>query len=1068
MRKLFAILTALVMAALTACTAIGENAAGEFVIEGNRLVKYQGPGGEVTVPEGVTVLGEWAFEWSGVTKVNLPESLEEIESYCFFECLELEDVTIPAGTREISEAQAFAYCPKIQAFKVAEGNTRYVAVDGVLFTADRKVLLFYPDGKDTDAYFIPEGTERLGQAAFSKPAMLTTVVVPSTLKELELDNSFTGCIGLNAVLVSPENGRYRTYKGALYDKDNSLIYYPNGKTAASAGNDDFLPDIKDIGPWAFQHDQHLKTVKLPDGIESVGWMCFTFAESVEEITVPESVEQISGYAFADCKTLKRVTVLNPDAVFESEGKNILDDSPNAVLCGYDNSTTQAYAAKNGLKFESLGTSPADFEIKDGVLVKYKGAGGVVTVPEGVTVLGKEAFWDSKVTKVNLPESLKEIQSHCFFNCDELSEITIPAGTDTISTGQAFAYNYKLPAINVEEGNPAYTSVDGVLFTKDKKMLVFYPDGKSDEVYAIPEGTEEIGGSAFGNPAALTVIEIPSTLETLPRGGADFTGISSLKEIKVSPAHKYLHTIDGILYDGFDTLACYPSGYPVESLGKDDFFPGLTKIGAWAFQDADKLKTIELPEGITSAGWMCFTFLDAVEEIILPASLNEIPGYGFAICSNLKRLTVLNPNAVFPDDDNCILNNSKNAVLYGYTNSTTQAYAKKWNLKFEALDAAPEKDEQAEAADNAEVPEENKEQEPADNAEIPDETAAAESTETETETGDFVIKGSTLVKYNGRGGEVTVPEGVTVLGKGAFWESRVTKVNLPESLKEIQSHCFFGCVELEEITIPAATEDIHEAQAFAYNPRLQAIYVAEGNTQYVSVDGVLFTADMKTLVYYPGGKTTETYSIPEGTENLGNTAFSGPDSLISVTIPSTLGGLEKRGQFDGCSRLASIVVSPDNNDYYTFNDALYSHDGKKLIAYPNGRAAESLGKDDFPQELKEIGNWAFMDDQNLKTVEVPDGVTTVDWMSFRGMDSLESVTLPASVKSIAGAAFECCPKLEKVIVLNPNAYFEEFARGCLEYSANAVLYGYENSTTQAYAEQWGVKFESLGAAPEQAE
>ena len=157
----------------------------------------------------------------------------------------------------------------------------------------------------------------------------------------------------------------------------------------------------------------------------------------------------------------------------------------------------------------------------------------------------------------------------------------------------------------------------------------------------------------------------------------------------------------------------------------------------------------------------------------------------------------------------------------------------------------------------------------------------------------------------------------------------------------------------------------------------------------------------------------------------------------------------------------------NGKHLTFSDRVYIE--QELIQQNSFRSiAESLGKDDFPQELKEIGNWAFMDDQNLKTVEVPDGVTTVDWMSFRGMDSLESVTLPASVKSIAGAAFECCPKLEKVIVLNPNAYFEEFARGCLEYSANAVLYGYENSTTQAYAEQWGVKFESLGAAPEQAE
>ena len=91
MKKLLAVLLALLILGVGA--AFGETTNKNFKIEGNTLVKYNGPGGEVTVPEGITVLGEWAFEDSGVTKVNLPESLEEIKSYCFFSCDELKEVT---------------------------------------------------------------------------------------------------------------------------------------------------------------------------------------------------------------------------------------------------------------------------------------------------------------------------------------------------------------------------------------------------------------------------------------------------------------------------------------------------------------------------------------------------------------------------------------------------------------------------------------------------------------------------------------------------------------------------------------------------------------------------------------------------------------------------------------------------------------------------------------------------------------------------------------------------------------------------------------------------------------
>ena len=164
--------------------------------------------------------------------------------------------------------------------------------------------------------------------------------------------------------------------------------------------------------------------------------------------------------------------------------------------------------------------------------------------------------------------------------------------------------------------------------------------------------------------------------------------------------------------------------------------------------------------------------------------------------------------------------------------------------------------------------------------------------------EFTVAGDKLVKYNGPGGEVTVPEGITELGESAFAGTNVTKVNLPNTLKVIRSYCFSDCRELEEITIPASLTELEkyidgegktvwQTQVFCRNPRLTAINVEKGNNYYTSVDGVLFSVDRKKLIYFPDGKNAgETYAIPVGTEEIGYSAFSEPN-LAGITFPDSL-------------------------------------------------------------------------------------------------------------------------------------------------------------------------------------
>lgn len=100
----------------------------------------------------------------------------------------------------------------------------------------------------------------------------------------------------------------------------------------------------------------------------------------------------------------------------------------------------------------------------------------VTLPEGLTTIGINAFSGAALTNVTLPESLTTIETFAFSDC-ALTDVTIPASVTTIGESP-FAYCDALTSFTVEEGNPAYIAVDGVLFDKDKTALIQYPVGKT--------------------------------------------------------------------------------------------------------------------------------------------------------------------------------------------------------------------------------------------------------------------------------------------------------------------------------------------------------------------------------------------------------------------------------------------------------------------------------------------------------------------------------------------------------------------------------------------------------------
>lgn len=156
-----------------------------------------------------------------------------------------------------------------------------------------------------------------------------------------------------------------------------------------------------------------------------------------------------------------------------------------------------------------------FEIQNGVLTKCRMSGVeenvTVTIPDGVTSIGKDAFGGCDALKsITIPDSVISIGDKVFAGCTTLENITIPNGVINIEN-YAFAGCNSLQSINVSEGNSNYLSCGGVLFDKSKSVLIKYPEGEKYTSYIIPDGVTSIGDFAFMYCISLKSITIPENV-----------------------------------------------------------------------------------------------------------------------------------------------------------------------------------------------------------------------------------------------------------------------------------------------------------------------------------------------------------------------------------------------------------------------------------------------------------------------------------------------------------------------------------------------------------------------------
>ena len=903
----------------------------------------------ITIPESITSIGSAAFSGcESITKANytgdiagwckikfgnvdanpiyyshnlyindqeikdlvIPNTVDSIRNYAFYECFSLNSVTIPNSVKSIGY-NTFQNCCFLKKDFVnnssldAEEKGYWGAlvgeseVDGLIIQGTTVVGC----RKNVTAVTIPNNITNIGKYAFAGCSSLTSITIPKSVTSVG-SYAFSNCDSLTKTNYTGDIADWCDIK---FDSSgsNPMSYSQNLYINDQEIKDLVIPNSVDsIHDYAFCNGSALSTVSLSNSVTNIGNRAFYSCSSLSSVTIPNSVTSIGDNAFNGCSSLTSVilseglTSIGNWAFSGCSSLTSITIPNNVIYIGY-------WAFQNtGIYNDESNWENNELYIDDCLIaIKYSSITGSYTIKDGVRLIAGGAFWEQYgLTEVIIPNSVKSISTRAFSNT-EITSIVIPNSVTNIE--QMTFYNCKnLSSVTLGSG---LTCIEDRVFEGCTALASIN----------IPQGVSSVGKRAFRQCSSLDTIfltsQIPPTLDATAFQNAAqpicYVPCGTLAEYQASSWVNYVDTLvevcdNELFYTSTDGAIVTPDNTAFGAKIVDNTYSNgqgvitfdrpITTLGQYAFYACDNLASIIIPETITEIGNYAFKYCSALSSIIIPNTVIEIGYDAFYACSSLTSITI--PNSV---------------------------------------------------------------------TSIGEETFSGCSALTEVNIPNNV----TRIEENTFSGcsaltEIAIPNSVTYIGESAFEDCiRLGKVQIGSGVETIAENAFAGCRRLYDVYCYATYPPFAEQSSFAnYNVYLYVpcesirnytLDVVWGNFKFieciasedVTTEGVVVTPSTNDVtITWPTEGNADTYTIviKKGDTVFCTLTFNADGQLLNIAFaPGRNGNHPAQYAEQAGNGYRFTVTGLDEGTHYAYNIDVNDAANKTIKSYTGEFTTESV-------------------------------------------------------------------------------------------------------------------------------
>lgn len=500
----------------------------------------------IRIPDGVEEIPAYAFQSCGLTNVIFGKGVRTIGNSAFSTCQSLREIVLPNGVEAIGE-DAFAWCSEFrravipQSVKtmgidpffmcralsevvVAEGNTSFRTVDGVLYDGSMKTLLHYPLARGGTEYRIPEGVTTVNRHAFLMVKSLTNIVFPASLTRIG-ESAFAGA----------ENIRRLDFPDALTVVDRNAF-----ATCQAVTDVPSLGQVSSLAPDTFRSCESLARVSLPAGLTGIGVNVFQ-RTALSRIVIPPGVRKIDHGAFSQCGQLRDVLFDGDAPVIEASA---FQSAPARLFYRQEaKGWTNGMVSGCPVLCMDAGTGVAYAPQEDGTVAVagYLGTGTVLRIPAAlggrpVTAIREGALASNVVLETCwIPPGLTSLATRAFAGCTNLTSVIMEGSAPQAGTGPfegvpAMVYHPSDATgwSGTFAGRPTRASLigAGMAFSADAngslEIVRYFGTNGTAVVPAEIEGkpVEAIAANAFAGCRELTGVAIPASVRRIGKRAFD--------------------------------------------------------------------------------------------------------------------------------------------------------------------------------------------------------------------------------------------------------------------------------------------------------------------------------------------------------------------------------------------------------------------------------------------------------------------------------------------------------------------------------------------------------------------